>query len=92
MGSSRTIIFIGLKMSRIILEVVLDCIFGAMSGCRACVCFEVWERVVELFGIRWKFLNLWVYLEKAINYEKMENDNDGGCVRGMDFGCGVCWR
>ena len=21
--------------------VVLDCIFGAMSGCRACVCFEV---------------------------------------------------
>ena len=28
-------------MSRIILEAVLDCIFGAMSGCRACVCFEV---------------------------------------------------
>lgn len=32
-GSSRTIIFIGLKMSRIVLEAVLDCIFGAMSGC-----------------------------------------------------------
>ena len=91
-GSSICAVYNLLFTSCINYLAVLDCIFGAMSGCRACVCFEVWERVVELFGIRWKFLNLWVYLEKAINYEKMENDNDGGCVRGMDFGCGVCWR
>ena len=51
-GGSRTRIFIGLKMSRIILEAVLDCIFGAMSGCGAYVCFGVWERDVELFESR----------------------------------------